>query len=177
MVKNKMSAKFWHCMFGVLVSMSCIACGATSRMGQAIVSNFEGVPCFTIPKNSETRDGIPLDGLIVSELTSPDESTYPDELWQFSVEPPGNSITLRPEKCILYGTPPKLAKQNSLTPLKPFHVYAVFLHAVPKGTSLRGYKADFCVFPEKSGKTSVKVIPWNEAEKKWQYEICAKPQN
>lgn len=172
-----MFSKFLHCTVGLFILMSYIACGATSRMGDAVVSNSGGVPCFTIPKNSETRQGIPLDGLIVSELTSSDESTYPNELWQFSIEPPGSSITMRPEKCILYGALPKLAKQNSLTPLKPFQVYAVFLHAVPKGTSLRGYKADFCVFPEKNGQTSVKVIPWNDVEKKWQYEVCAKPLN
>lgn len=154
------------------MALFCTACAATSRMETAVISESQGLPCFSIPKNAETKDGIPLYGILVSEIKSADWKTLPDALWEFSMSPPGSSLILRPENCIRYGDTPASAEQGKLKPLEPFHVYAVGVAARPEGSNVVAYGARFCIKPMASGKIAIQMLAPNS---KADDSRCAKP--
>jgi hypothetical protein len=159
-------------LFTVVLSMDSFA---SSRMGTAVIRDLDGIPCFALPKNSETRSGIPLFTLLVTKRNAPDATTVPHNAWVFRVEPMGNSILLRPENCIRYGAVPEFAEQEMLEPLQAFRVYSVAIQAIPAGSNLRGYKAEFCVKPSNGGKLRVQVVQWDKAANEWRYDVCDKP--
>lgn len=157
------------------MAVLCTSCFASTRRGEATIVEVDGLPCFSVPSTAETRGGIPFDTLMVTQRNMPGVTTRPKVVWAFRIAPPGNTVPLLPENCIRYGIPPALAEQEEFEPLQPFHIYTVALHAVPKGSSLRGYSGEFCMKLAKNGKQTLQLVPWDEAAGKWQYDVCAKP--
>ena len=137
-----------------------------------MITDLNGTPCFGVPNNAETRQGVPLFTVTVTKRNFPGATTLPEQAWFSWIEPRGKSIVLKPENCIRYGQLGPLAKQDFLLPLQPFTVYTLMLQAVPEGSNLRGYKADFCLIPDAKKKLRVKVVPWDEQASAWRYELC-----
>lgn len=70
-----------------------------SRMGTAVITDSEGIPCFSIPDDVETSRGLPLQGISVSEL--PDgRSELPHNVWRLKATNYDSLPTLHPKKCI-----------------------------------------------------------------------------
>ena len=115
---------------------------ACSSMGTAVVTEIDGLPCFSIPKSWTTRNGLPMHGLTVVQRNAPGAAPYSKYVWTFSVEPAGASIITRPGKCMRYGATPRFANQGESQPLEPFQVYSVFINARPDDSGMRGYIAD-----------------------------------
>jgi hypothetical protein len=154
---------------------SVASCSATSRMPAAQISEVNGLPCFAVADEADTRDGVRLYSLLVSEQESNNYQSLPTELWKFNIDPPGSWINTIPQNCIRYGEMPVTAKAlNAAKPLEPGRVYVVFIGARPKdsGVPVVGYRAEFCIKATSSGKTIVKAIPWDKEAQKWRYEVC-----
>jgi hypothetical protein len=155
------------------------SCWATSRVGDAQVTEAAGQPCFAISDEAETRGAAArLFSISVSETLSPNWQTLPAELWAFTVDPPGRSIDARPDRCIRYGDLPASARpRQQPRPLGHYRVYVVEINARPAGDTspTRGYKAEFCIKPAPGGRVAVQTVPWDAAGKRRHYEVCKPP--
>ena len=163
---------FFHVLSATL-ALAPTPCTATSRVGSVQISQMDGMPCFGIPNNAETRNGAPFSAVIVTKNNAPGATTRPEEVWFSYMKPRGKTIILKPGTCIRYGAMPAPSQQERLIPLQPYTVYSVTLDAVPEGTNLRGYDAEFCLIPDAAKKFRVQVVPWDEKASKWRYELCA----
>ena len=146
-----------------------------SSMGEVVITEVDGQPCFAIPKGWSTRNGLPMHGLTVIQRNASGAAPNSKYVWSFSVEPPGATILTRPQHCMRYGATPKLATQRESQPLEPFQVYSVFIDAAPENSSMRGYKAEFCIKPPEAGKARVFVVPFDEKTSTWRYDLCDRP--
>lgn len=146
-----------------------------SSMGTAVVTEVDGLPCFSIPKSWATRNGLPMHGLTVVQRTAPGADPYSKYVWTFSVEPPGATVITLPGKCMRYGATPKLATQRESQPLEPFQVYSVFIHASPENSGMRGYSAEFCITTAENGKSRILVVPFDEKTSTRRYDLCDCP--
>ena len=155
-----------------LIAMLFTSC---SGIGRAVVTDVDGQPCFSIPQNWDTRNGLDLYDLSVSQNNGPEAEKPYEDVWRFSVEPPGSSIIARPGNCFLYGVTPARATQTVHQPLELYRVYHVFLHARPDNSPLRGYDAEFCVKPTANGKTMVQHVMWDEKAGRRRYDLCERP--
>ena len=160
----------------VLLGVQTTSCSATSRVGQAQVTEAGGQPCFAIPDEPETRAGpVRLFTLLVSERESESWRTLPAELWSFTFDPPGRSIEAKAQSCIRYGDLPASAKHRQPPkPLQPYRVYGVDINARPaRDGATQGYKAEFCIKPAPDGRIAVQPVPWDASGQRWRYEVCA----
>ena len=141
---------------------------AYSRMAEAVIQSAQGIPCFSITKKEETRNGIPfLGALMVSDM-----SVQPvKEVWGFSL-PPDMALPIRASTCIRYGNLPTDATGIRAEKLIPGHFYSVFLNGRPKDPSdpTYGYQGKFCVVATEAG--AQKVIPIDSDMQEWRTEIC-----
>jgi hypothetical protein len=163
----------------LLVAMLCAGCTssmATSRVGTAVVTESNGLPCFSIPANGETRQGLPLRGIAVTEIQTGDWNKLPAELWHFTAADPSSRSQLHPTKCIRYGEAPAASVQRALKPLEPFRVYYVNVNARTDDSGMIGYVAKFCVKPDGAGKNIVQVISPDERGGEKRFEVCARQQ-
>ena len=159
--------------FGIVMTISCSSCVASARLESAVVTELNGLPCFSVPKTSETRNGIPLSVLAVSRRPEAHEN-LPEIVWSFSVEPAAKTILTRPEICFRYGVTPDGAERTESKALKPHHIYVVDIQAKHAGTILKGFQAEFCIRVDNKGKSHVQEVPWNDKSSSWNYEICTK---
>jgi hypothetical protein len=148
---------------------------AASRMGAAIVNDQEGYPCFSIPLEVETKNGIPLDGIVVAEARLIDNDAPPSERWHFMAIDPANRILLRPDACILYGKAPPNTKQRTLKPLEHFTIYRVSVLARTAISNTVAYSAKFCVTPDKFGNPVIHAIPDDERKGNKRFVACQRP--
>lgn len=155
------------------------SCSATSRFGQAEVTQVRSQPCFSIPDEPRTRfEAMRLFSIAVSETQRVRWDSLPTELWGFLVEPQGQPIGAGTQNCVRYGEVPPWGKSRSkAAPLRLNHVYVVEIDARPanRASSTLGYKAEFCLKRADEGRIAVEVIPWDETAKRWRYERCATP--
>lgn len=145
-----------------------------SRMGTASIFESEGLPCFSIPENTETENGVPLDGLFVSELPSADRNKLPLSVWSFRAHEDEESPRIFPKHCIVYGETPSGTTQRTLRPLQLLKVYSVFIRAAHDGSSMMGYSGEFCIKPAGSGRTAVHVISQDASLGESRYQGCTK---
>lgn len=164
MTKFANKINVWRSMTACALSFFCTACAATSRMETAIISLSQGLPCFSIPENAETKNGIPLYGIQVTEIKAKDWKSLPDSLWSFSVKTSNRPILLRPGNCIRYGDTPALATQGALKELKPFHVYSVGITARPIDSNVVAYGARFCLKPASDGNVEIQLLAPNSSQ-------------
>lgn len=158
---------------GAALAIASAGCTASSRVADAVVTEVDGAPCFTVPNNDETRAGVPLFGVSVTKSNGPGATARPEEVWNSFFEPMGKSAQLKPQNCIRYGVSPPSARHDVLIALLPYVVYKVVLNAVPEGSNLRGYSAEFCVIPTVGKKPRVQVVLWDAKASRWRYELCA----
>ncbi|WP_426101662.1 hypothetical protein [Massilia sp. TSP1-1-2] len=165
----------WRFLAVAALSAGCTSSMATSRMGSAVVTESNGVPCFSIPVNDETRQGLPLRGIAVTEIQTGDWNTLPAELWHFTAADPASRLQLRPTACVRYGEAPTASIQRTFKPLMPYRVYYVMVNARTDDSSMIAYVAKFCVKPAAAGKNIVQTISPDERGGDQRYELCARP--
>lgn len=158
----------------IFMSIWCSLSMAMSGIGNAVILESRGLPCFTIEENSGTKDGLHLSSLVVSELTSRPGEQSPDELWGFSNKS-GSPMTISPQDCIRYGELPAGAELRAEKKLAPYHVYGVSIGARPKDRNIIGYMGEFCVKPAADGSASVQVISRKKGESERFYDLCKNP--
>lgn len=162
-----------RCLIAAVIALACSSCGAMSRMGTAEVTEADGQPCFALPLESQTRGGLPLSVLYVSEIRSPDNGvSLPGELWHIASANLGSPVQLRPQACIRYGQAPSGTVQRSYKPLELFHPYHVAIRA--PGARTVAYTADFCLKPDATGKVKVVVVPLDGNSEEKRFSICTK---
>lgn len=142
----------------LLLLLTCQPLLALSRMGTAIISDSEGIPCFSIPENFETSKGLPLYGIFISELPDGVSSKLPPYVWSLKATNYDSLPILYPKKCVQYGETPGGTALHILKQLELLKVYSVFIQAKQDGSSMMGYSGQFCLKPAGSGRTTVKVI-------------------
>ena len=126
-------------------------------MGSAEVKIIDGRLCFSLPANKETRDGIRLFTVFVSEDNALKAGTLFPEIWHLTVLPHGKFIMISPKDCIPYGLELPGTVQLNSAKLTQLHIYSVFLQARPEESNLIGYGARFCIIPANDGKFSIKA--------------------
>ncbi|MBE3023952.1 hypothetical protein [Janthinobacterium sp. GW458P] len=126
---------------------------ARSRMADADVTSINGVPCFSISKKEERRNGQPfLGALSVSDVTVKPTTG----IWGVLMTD-GKKIPLSSTNCIPYGNIPAHADAASAPELKTGRVYEVFLNGRPADPTY-GYVAKFCLVQQVSAKPRLVVI-------------------
>jgi hypothetical protein len=157
-----------HTLLFLLAALTSINASAWSRIADALIHSVNGMPCFSITKKEEARNGTPMLGaLIVSDL-----SVQPvKKVWSFSA-PPDWPIPIHAASCIRYGDLPPTATGIKPKSLVPGHFYSVFLNGRPKDPSdpTYGYQGKFCVKATADG--GQQVIPINSDMQAWIDEVC-----
>lgn len=165
----------WRLLAIAGLCVGCTSSMATSRLGTAVVTESNGVPCFSIPANEETRQGLPLRGIVVSESQTGDWNKLPPELWHFMAADPASRPQLLPTTCIRYGEAPAASVQRTFKPLEPYRVYHVMVNARSDDSGMIGYVAKFCIKPDAARKITVQAISPDERGGDKRYEVCARP--
>ena len=153
------------CLLATLTSMDA---AAWSRMAEAEISSFKGIPCFTISKKEERRNGTPMLGaLMVYDISI----KPPVEVWSF-ILPGSTTLPMHATTCYLYGQVPAGAESTAATMLKTDRMYSVFLNGRPDAPSdsTRGYRGKFCLTSDAAGQQ--KIIAINKDMQEWRTEIC-----
>jgi len=172
----KTEKKRYHYFLLAALTMVSSSCAATSRLGIAEISESNGLPCFSVPLDAETKNGLPLHALVVKEIKSADRGqTLQGELWHFAAADPTSPTQLRPEKCIRYGEAPAGTVQRTLKPLQSFHPYAVAVAARPENSNVIAYSAEFCIKSDSAGKIAIQVISPDKRSGDKRYDVCARP--
>lgn len=165
----------WHFLMAGAISLACSSCAATSRMGNAAVTEADGLPCFALPQHRATKNGLPLDTLYVSETRSPDNGvTLPAELWHISAAEGAAAPQLRPQGCISYGKAPAATVQRSFKPLELYRPYHVAIRTQGDNAGMVAYTAEFCLKPDASGKARVLVVPRDGSSDDKRFSVCAR---
>ena len=140
----------------ILLALSSMNSCARSRMADAAVTSINGVPCFSISKKEERRNGQPfLGALSVSDVTVKPTT----EIWGFLMTD-GKKISLSSTNCIPYGNIPAHADAAPAPELKTGRVYEVFLNgrSMDAADPTYGYVAKFCLVQQISAKPHLVVI-------------------
>lgn len=147
-----------------------------SRMGTAVVTEIDGLPCFSLPMERATRSGLRLQVLYVAEKRSPDNGmTLPAELWHIRSVNTANAPLLRPSMCIRYGdAPPGMVERTKKT-LELFHPYHIAIRQQSDGSGTVAYTAEFCLKPDANGLVRVLVIPNDGSTDEMRFSRCAPP--
>ena len=154
-----LSPKIIQCYIAIAICIISPPSASMSRMGTATITDLKGMPCFSIPLNFETKKGMPLHGIFISELPDGISSKLPPYVWSIRAINYDLLPILYPKKCVQYAETPEGTAQHILEPLKLFKVYSVFIHAKHDGSSMIGYSGEFCLKPAGSGRTIVQTIP------------------
>ena len=157
-----------HLILCLLATLTSTNASAWSRMAEAEISAFKGIPCFTIPKKKERRNGTPMLGaLIVYDISI----KPPVEVWSF-ILPGATILPMHAKTCYLYDQVPAGAESTAATMLKTGRMYSVFLNGRPDdpSDSTRGYKGKFCLIA--TANNGQQVIPIKRDMQAWIDEIC-----
>ena len=152
----------------ILLALSSMNGYARSRMADAEVTSVNGVPCFSISKQEERRNGQPfLGALSVSDVTVKPTT----EIWGFLMTD-GKKIPLSSTNCITYGNIPAHADAVPAPELKTGRVYEVFLNGRPADPAdpTYGYVAKFCLVQQVSAKPRLVVI--KSDTQAWMDDTC-----
>ena len=147
---------------------------ARSRIADAEVMSVDGLPCFTISRAEESRNGQPLLGaLSISDLSGKPAR----DIWSFFMTG-GRKIPLSSKSCLRYGKLPEGAKTAAGMPapeLQSGRVYSIFLNGRPNDPSdpTYGYRGKFCIMTAPSGDR--KIIAIGSDTQVWKDDICPSP--
>lgn len=143
---------------------TCKSAHATYGIGNAVVTQIRGKPCFSIEPKEERRIGAPnLSALIVDDMSA----KPPVRVWSFGFQPSGRSMAIPASVAICYGELPSGAAAKPAPVLKVGVLYSVFLNARPQDASdpIHGYDADFCLV---AAATGVEVVQVRSESGAWQ---------
>lgn len=157
-----------HRILCLLATLTSTDASAWSRMAEAEISSFKGMPCFTISKKEERRNGTPMLGaLMVYDISI----KPPVKVWSF-ILPGATTLPMHAKTCYLYGQVPAEAESTAATMLKTDRMYSVFLNGRPDdpSDSTRGYRGKFCLTNDAAGQQ--KIIAINSDMQEWRTEIC-----
>ena len=174
-LRSRYASKHCHILAVAALCAACTSSMATSRLGTAVVTASHGVPCFSIPAEDETRHGLPLRGIVVSDLPTGDWKQLPAEMWHFTADSPVSRPRLHPTACVRYGEPPAGSVQRTFKPLEPYRVYHVMVNARKDASGMIGYVAKFCVKPDGPNNAMVQAISADERGGDKCYAVCARP--
>lgn len=158
-----------------ILGLRCTYAMAMSGMGSVVITESNGRPCFSIQSDAETKDGLPLDGIVVSEARSGNSKKFPEELWHFMTVDSLQKTILRPGECIRYGDAPQNATQRTLKNLEVFRVYSVDVIARNENTNMVAYSGKFCLVSDALGKIAVQPISNDERGGDKRHDVCAGP--
>ena len=141
---------------------------AMSRMADAAVYMVKGLPCFSISRKEERRNGIPQ----IGALNLSDISVKPATVVWFFIMPVKSRLPVPANSCIRYGTAPAGAETRPAPRLKTGRMYDVFLNGRPDDPSdpTRGYVGKFCLIPKATGGQALVVVTSDMQE--WIDEVC-----
>ncbi len=157
-----------HLILCLLATLTSMDASAWSRMAEAEITSFKGMPCFTISKKEERRNGTPMLGaLMVYDISI----KPPVKVWSF-ILPGATTLPMHAKTCYLYGQVPAGAESTAATMLKTDRMYSVFLNGRPDdpSDSTRGYKVKFCLIA--TANSGQQVIPIKRDMQAWIDEIC-----
>lgn len=158
-----------------ILGLRCTFPMAMSGIGSVIITESNGRPCFSIQSDAETKDGLRLDGIVVSETRSGSSKELPEELWHFMATDPSKKAILCPTECVRYGEAPSNVTQRTLKNLEVFRVYSVNVIAHNENSNTVAYSGKFCLTSDKLGKITVQSISNDERDGNKRYEVCARP--
>lgn len=147
---------------------------ARSRIADAEVMSVDGLPCFTISRAEESRNGQPLLGaLSISDLSGKPAR----DIWSFFMTG-GRKIPLSSKSCLRYGELPEGATTAAGMPAPELHtgrVYSIFLNGRPNDPSdpTYGYRGKFCIATKADGGQQVIMITSDMPA--WRDEVCPNP--
>lgn len=165
------SMMYRYLLLVLLISPACMNAYAWSRMAYAEVHLVNGMPCFSISKKEERRNGIPQIGALnVSDLSVKPAS----KIWSF-ILPGADTIPVHANSCIQYGTAPASAATRPAPPLQTGRLYDVFLNGRPDDPAdpTQGYVGKFCLRKMATG--SHKLIVVTSDMQEWRDEVCPSP--
>lgn len=145
-------------------------------MGTAIVTESDGIPCFSIQLDDETKNGLPLHGIAVTENVSSIAGQYPAEFWRFETDERSPKTLIHPSKCVRYGEIPGDATERVHKELATFQVYSVNIVARRENANMVAYRANFCIKPVKPGQMEIVIIPSNYRGSNGSHELCRQSQ-
>jgi len=140
------------------LSLSCGACLANSRMGDAEVQLQDGQPCFYLSPKDVARDKTAR----LQAITVTDTSTQPmATVWwvMFDADP---AVPQSAAACYPYGQLPSAAKSGNVEALKNGKVYSAFLNVrgTDKSDPTRGYSVRFCLAGEGATRRLIPAEAW-----------------
>lgn len=175
MIRSKSSQmKIMHYISFIMIFFIYSSSFATSRAGTVKIIDYNGTPCFSVPNNSETKNGLPLHGLFVNELPNKNDDGLPRSIWSFRATDYNSLPNTFPKHCIPFGELPDGTTERALEPLQLLKVYSVYLQAKHEGSSMDGYSGEFCIKPAGSGRTVVQVIREDYSLGDARFEGCVK---
>jgi hypothetical protein len=158
-----------------LISLS-LPSSATSRLGTAEVRQDQDYPCFAIPMNRETRDGVPFYGIFVKEARMGGPEGLVQDMWTSEdLDFPPRS-RLSPNQCIRYGEKIEVHTQSTTKPLDLYKIYYVSIIAKEEGSNMISYVANFCITSDQRGRRHVQMIAPDNSLGKTRFDVCTKPQ-
>jgi len=147
---------------------------ATSRLGTAEVRQDQDYPCFAIPMNRETRNGVPFYGIFVKEDRMEGPEELAKDMWTSEdLDFPPRS-RLHPDQCIRYGEKLKTHTQSTTKPLDLYKIYYVSIIAKEEGSNIISYVANFCITPDQLGRHRVQMIAPDNSLGKARFDVCTK---
>lgn len=145
---------------------------ALSSMGTATIINSNGTPCFSIPKNSETKNGLPLYSLTVSEIRPGNLEELSPSVWSFETKNHKAPPTILPTQCIRYGDNPAGTTRLTLMPMKPNTLYYVSIRAQNNVSNVFAYTGIFCIKLKLSKGFFVQVISGDRSLGEARFAAC-----
>ncbi len=143
-----------------------IACTASSRMADAVVTERDGQPCFALSDQPINR----VNAAIVDDLST----VPPTSIWVVDIDHESGKLLAG---CVVYGQvfPNQKAGHVPATTLRIGHIYEVGLMAerIDPTDPTQGYVARFCLAPQPgNAKPRVRQIVWNKQAGRWGDEVC-----
>lgn len=145
---------------------------ARSRVGDVLIQNQAGAPCFTIPNTEESRlnGDLLFYGLSIYDETQPDKN---QRLWTLRLNPGSTPPLLHSTACYRYGVTATdtTAHPTTVPPLVSGRIYRVLLSARatdPTDPTI-AYTARFCLITQPDGSHDVYQIQYRQG---WHDEPC-----
>jgi hypothetical protein len=156
------------------MALGCTAVMAIEPVDEAIVTVSQGLPCFSIPESASGSDGLPLHRIVVDSMPSGDWRGLPISYWVVATTNLDSAMLMRHGHCIRFGAVPAGSEQQAFKPLKPFHVYRVYVRAHKPYAQVLGYSAQFCMKPDGRGNMEVHIATLEERRTR-NYPGCDAP--
>lgn len=144
------------------VAVSVLGCAsASTRIGQAVVSEVNGLPCFAIAPTELSRVSAggtyPVWGVNVERRAA----TGSEQVWQFFVGIGAAPVSISNESCIPYGHGTGDSPATGSPGLLPNVVHTVSIQSKNRSSSdpTSAYMAAFCVKVDDKARSLIQQVP------------------